>query len=119
MLILLLREKEISESAQLLQFLVSVLSNLTVHHFYKSINKIIEKQEGESEGFIVVDRQSVELLGNLLQSNFIKDNLHLVSKIIMRLSIQEQNLNNFIVYMERLVRELVEEGLADIRRWTK
>lgn len=37
----------------------------------------------------------------------------------MRLSIQEQNLNNFIIYLEHLMRTLVEEGLQDILRWTQ
>jgi hypothetical protein len=45
MLILLLREKAIAESPSILGFLIGVLDNITMHHFYKNVHKIVEKSK--------------------------------------------------------------------------
>jgi hypothetical protein len=45
MLILLLSEKTFTESPDLISFLVPVLNNITLHHFYKNVNKIVENNE--------------------------------------------------------------------------
>jgi hypothetical protein len=76
-----------------------------MHHFYKNVHKIVEKSkessmENEEIYKVKVNEDSVYLLGELLQSDFVGDNLALVSKIIMRLSCEEDNLRNFINYLE-------------------
>lgn len=72
-----------------LSFLIGVLDNVTMHHFYKNVHKIVaEKSEGEEREEFKVGEESVNLLGELLQSDFVGDNLALVSKIIMRLSVE-------------------------------
>lgn len=113
MLILLLREKAVGECPAVLGFLIGVLDNITMHHFYKNVHKIVEKASEEDER-VRINEDSVYLLGELLQSDFVRDNLPLVSKIIMRLSIEEHNLRNFINYLEQLVRQLTDQALTEV-----
>lgn len=49
-----------------------------------------------------------------MQSDFVGDNLALVSKIIMRLSVEEENLRSFIRYLEKLVRQLTDLALKEV-----
>lgn len=98
-----------------LSFLIGVLDNVTMHHFYKNVHKIVaEKSEGEEREEFKVGEESVNLLGELLQSDFVGDNLALVSKIIMRLSVEEENLKSFIRYLEQLVRQLTDLALKEV-----
>jgi hypothetical protein len=62
MLILLLREKAVSESPAVLGFLIGVLDNITMHHFYKNVHKIVEKASEEDER-VRINEDSVYLLG--------------------------------------------------------
>lgn len=88
-----------------LSFLIGVLDNITMHYFYKNVHKIVQKgkekpdMENEQVEAIRVSEESVYQLGELLQSDFVGDNLTHVSKIIMRLSVEERNLHNFINYL--------------------
>lgn len=103
------------ESPMVLSFLIGVLDNVTMHHFYKNVHKIVaEKSEGEEREEFKVGEESVNLLGELLQSDFVGDNLALVSKIIMRLSVEEENLKSFIRYLEQLVRQLTDLALKEV-----
>lgn len=113
MLILLLREREVAESPRVLGFLIGILDNITMHHFYKNVYKIVERAADEDER-VRISQDSVYLLGELLQSDFVSDNLPLVSKIIMRLSVEEHNLKNFIGYLEQLVRQLTDQALSEV-----
>lgn len=102
--------------------MMEVLSNITSHFFFRSINKIVEQPQAEfysteSDSLIALRPDAVQLLGDLLQSNYIKESLHVVSKIIMRLSIEHTNLNSFIEYLDRLMKQLSQEALRDIERW--
>ena len=47
-----------------------------------------------------------ELLCDLLVGDDLKENSHLVSKIIMRLCINEKNLYSFIEFFRKLIRNL-------------
>lgn len=47
MLILLLKEPSVAENSQLLSFMMEVLSNITSHFFFRSINKIVEQPQAE------------------------------------------------------------------------
>lgn len=58
-----------------------------------------------------MNEDSVYQLGELLQSDFVGDNLAHVSKIIMRLSVEQHNLHNFINYLEKLVENLTDQAL--------
>lgn len=72
-----------------------MLDNITMHHFYKNDHKIVERV-AEEEQRVRISQNSVFLLGELLQSDFVSENQSLVSKIIRLLSAEEQNLKNFI-----------------------
>jgi hypothetical protein len=41
MLISLLRDPAISRSPSILAFLIGVLDNITMHHFYKNVHEIV------------------------------------------------------------------------------
>ncbi len=56
------------------------------------------------------------MLGNLLQNDNMKDHLHSVSRIIMRLSLNEVNLGYFIRFMEVLIAELTGNCLAEMEQ---
>jgi hypothetical protein len=114
MLILLLRDPSVAQSSPILGFLITVLDNITMHHFYKNVHEIVERAE-EEEQRVRISQDSVFLLGELLQSDFVRENLPLVSKIIMRLSVEEQNLKNFIEYLEKLVRQLTDQALTEVK----
>lgn len=52
----------------------------------------------------------------MLQKDSMKDYLHSISRIIMRLSLNENNLNNFIRFMEMIITELARSSLEDLNR---
>lgn len=54
------------------------------------------------------------MLGNLLQNDAMTENLHSISRIIMRLSLNDTNLGYFITFMEQLVAEVTSSCLGDI-----
>jgi len=45
MLIMLLDQSYIYKNGQLLQFLISVIENITINHFYKSINALVQSNK--------------------------------------------------------------------------
>lgn len=63
-----------------------------------------------------ISENSVFLLGELLQSDDVRENLPLVSKIIMRLSVEEHNLRNFIGFLEQLVQKLTAQALEELEK---
>lgn len=48
MMIMLLNQSYIYKNAQLLQILISVIENVTVNHFYKSINALVQNNKESS-----------------------------------------------------------------------
>ena len=54
----------------------------------------------EMTGNIDLTEENNSLLCQLLANDDLKENSHMVSKIIMRLSIDEKNLHSFIVFFK-------------------
>lgn len=112
---MLLRRNDITESEDLLRFFVKVLDNISMHLFYKNVNHIVEKSgDGEKISLARISESAAHLLVDLLQSDYVRDVLPLVSKVIMRLSIEDCNLLVFIAYLEQLVRRLTGQTLAEL-----
>jgi hypothetical protein len=50
----------------------------------------------------------------MLQAGIARENVHAVSRIIMRLSLNDNNLDRFILFMRQLVQQLAELSLAKV-----
>jgi hypothetical protein len=105
MLVMLLGHRFIYKDPQLMECLVAVIENITVHHFYKSINALVCNHAATPalNDPILISQDACQLLADLLKSDHANTHLHHLSRIIMRLSINDQNLACFIRFMNAIV----------------
>ena len=96
------------QSEEIIKFLIDLLENLTVSHFYKSINALVG-QSSETLNInqsIAIKETTASGLIQLLEDNMLKEHLPAISRIIMRLCLNNDNMAIFIEKMRNMVRKL-------------
>lgn len=119
----LLQHAQIKEEPLNLDFLLQVANRATTIKFNYHIHNLVlsmdkgrdrskddkDKHEKSRTASLQLTEQNNALLFSLLESDLLRENTKDTSKIIMRLSIEDSNLNNFVLFFQKIIRNLAQK----------